>query len=159
MVRSPRAPTGAGSNCRPPTISSDESAATGGLYPGGLCIHARVRHGWRSTGQSHETETRRGPCSCERLVSHRYLSGTSSLGIFPSAATLAHSSILSLPVTPWCAGAHGQWTITSLSLSRIREQTSMATKRWPGPMSSVGILSMAAVEPTKTVYRWPLSYR
>ena len=82
----------------------------------------------------------------ERLVSHRYSSGTSSPGARLSAAALAYSSAFSLPVIPLCVGT--QRIVTSLSLFRILEQTSIdaLAKRCPGPMVSVLTLSMADVE-------------
>lgn len=124
MARSPRAPTGADSNSRPPTCSCGEVVAFGGFFPEGLSIRARVRHGWRSARRSHGRRPWRWPCSCVRGRSHRYSSGTLPLGAFPSAATVESSSALSLPVTPWCAGI--QRTVAPLSLPRIREQASMA---------------------------------
>ena len=49
--------------------------------------------------------------------------------------------------------------VTSLTLARMREQTSMAgtAKHWPGRRASSLIRLIAEVEPTNTVYRWPLS--
>ena len=86
---------------------------------------------------------------CERLVSHRYSSGTSSPGVLPSAAALANSSAISLPGISLCAET--QRMVTSLSRLRIREQTSIdgMAKRWLGPEVSDPTLSMAAVESTK----------
>ena len=82
----------------------------------------------------------------ERLVSHRYSSGT-SLQKAPSAAALAYSSASSLPELPLCTAT--QRMVTSLSLLRIREQTSVdeIAKRCPGPMVPDLTQSIATVEP------------
>lgn len=76
-------------------------------------------------------------------------SGTSLWRALRSAAALAHSSAFSLPWIPRCSGARR--IATSLSLSRMRVQTSTEAfaKRWPGPVASVSILLIAAVESTK----------
>ena len=49
--------------------SCGKVAAFGGFFPEGLCIRARVRHGWRSTGRSHGPGPWWRPCSCVRSLS------------------------------------------------------------------------------------------
>ena len=91
---------------------------------------------------------------CDRLVSHLSSSRTALRlpCLMPMAASLAYSSALSFPATPWWAGT--QQMVTSLPLAMILEHLSMAAaaKNWLGPIPSVLILSIAEVGSTKTVY-------
>ena len=66
----------------------------------------------------------------ERKVSLQYPSGASSPGALPAAPAFAYLSATSLPLAPLCAATHR--VVTSLSLPRAREQTSMLRRRSAG---------------------------
>ena len=73
-----------------------------------LAVHSRVLRNLASVADR---------VMCERLVSHRHSSGTSSPEAAPRAAAIANSSATSLQLIPWCAGT--QRMVTALFLDMI----------------------------------------
>ena len=57
--------------------------------------------------------------------------------------------------TPWWAGTRRMETSLSLDRTLVQAPVAAMAKRWPGPMLSDLILSMADVESTNTVIHKP----